>query len=180
MRGISQEWLDRAGVYEDGERVYFPILNVYGHRVGSIARQSRGTKYDHHIDDRSNTYLYGEQILPNLFYGKPVVVVEGVLDCLSVLQEGIPCLAATTNHLSRRKIEKIRRYTNRVVLWFDSDSFGEHGLDKTVKALSGVEGMRYRVFRVNEAKDPNDLLQKHPEVWKKKIEELRELMNNFR
>lgn len=164
-----------------GESTYkFPKISVYGESVGHILYTPNSPrKYDHNIyeDFKGNAYLYNENILPSLFYGKGVVIVEGIFDCFSVLQYGLPCIAATTNSLSFGHLEKIYRYTNRVVFWHDSDDHGESGFNRTRIKMDKVGTFICTPFSNNKAKDANDLLQENPEEFQRSIEYIKGILN---
>lgn len=182
MRGISSELFEKVDMLEYPDRLEFPMISVYGREVGKIInRPNDSPQYYHVIDEsfRNRSYLYNEQVLVSLFYGKPVVVVEGVWDCLSLMAANIPVIAATTNQLRKPHLEKIYRYTNKIILWFDSDKHGETGIKFTQKRLRKMHRMMHRIFPCNAAKDANALLVADQETFSNKIKELKTLYKEF-
>jgi len=153
----------------------FPVVDVYGQNLGETVYLRLGDpKYQHYFD--VPFLIYNEKILPSLFYGKPVVLVEGVFDALSLIQEGIPVLAIYSNTIKNGQLEKIYRYTDNLIIWPDSDQAGEDGLERSISKAT-KQGFKIRVFRTNLAKDANDLLQKDKTLFKETISKLREILN---
>lgn len=175
-RGISWDFLKSLGVSSVSEGILIPLYSVYFLREGQIIERSDKSlmKYNSSIP---SGHLYNEQVLPNLFYGKPIVVVEGPYDCLSLAQAGISCVAMCTNRLTKRTANKILRYTNRIVFWPDSDKMGEEGLKDNLKLLA--ERAKVRVFKENTYKDANEFLQSSPEGFSKAILRLKELLEDM-
>lgn len=173
IRGINEKTLKAFGHQATGDENSFNLKNAYGEVIGQLVHSPGAEQKYHKAVRGAMNLLMGEEILPQMFYGRPLVIVEGAYDMMSIIQEGVPCIAALTSSLSRRKLEKIRRYTNRLVFWFDSDSSGEQGLKDTIKSLDYMPDMIYRIFRENSYKDANDLLQGDPGKFKEVIENLK-------
>jgi len=82
MRGIKSSVLDelRVSRYND-VAASFPIFSEFGKQIGQTSYVRDNTpKYIHSFEKES--VLYNAHILPKLFYGKPLVVVEGIFDAL--------------------------------------------------------------------------------------------------
>ena len=140
----------------------FPIYSSFGEEVGLVKKEpNREVPYYTIIfqEFRGDSYFFNEKCLPSLFYGTPIVIVEGVWDCLSVIQEtGLPCIAMNTNHLRIPMARKLRRYTDKIIFWLDSDQGGEDGLKVSQKNIK-IFQLNVRIFRSNLSKDANDILQ---------------------
>jgi len=171
MRGLTSETFKSVGCFQINTDYYFPIISVYGKRLGCLIhlanpKKSQG-KYLTELTERG-AFLYNEQILPHLFYGQPVVLVEGLYDCLSLHQFKVPCVATTTNEATLGKLYKIWRYTDKILLWPDSDNAGEEGLEKTLKRAKKI-GFKVTIFNIRDFKDANDYLMRHPDEFKQVI-----------
>jgi len=100
-RGLSADLLNKCGAYVCNigrfeNRIIFPFVNSYGKLVGYTGRlissDSDAPKYLHSTGIRTNTsILYGKLIkdlsLPTI---DGLVLVEGNLDALALIQQGIP------------------------------------------------------------------------------------------
>ena len=161
-------------------------MSVYGKRlgyltyfVGDAASLVGRTKYKHTVEVRG-TFLYNEHILPGLFYGKPVMVVEGVFDALSTIQAGIPTVAATTNELTKYRLLKLYRYTNKIQFWMDSDKAGQDGMDRTIKEIKKLKlPIQYRIFDEHRYKDANEFLQGNPEEFSERMKTLKKELEEW-
>lgn len=181
MRGISQNVLDSVGYSEliPGHHK-FPRISTYGECVGhTIYTPAKERKYDHTVYEayKGNHYLYNEEVLPTLFYGKGVILVEGIFDCLSLVQAGLPCVAALTNSLSYRHLEKLKRYTDTVIFWHDSDTHGEQGYLRTCKKADEIGGLNITAYSNNNAKDSNDLMTNNPQSFVEATNILKEILS---
>lgn len=182
IRGITLKTMKKLQIIPRQDKIIFPIFNVYRQHVGNIQQIKQGSiKYhkDFFPQYPNETYIFGEWQLPNLFYGKPVIIVEGIYDALSLYQAGIPALSINNNEMNYTKLAKVLRYTHRLIFWFDSDNHGENGLARTLARLKEFPDVIYRVIECNEEKDPNDLLVKKPKIFEEKVKEINNLMKEM-
>ena len=87
-------------------------------------------------------------------------VVEGQFDAIAAHQFGVPTAIATSGTaMTSEQIALLRRFTDDVVLVFDSDAAGRSAADRVV--TSALEhGLRTRVLRLPDgAKDPDEFLR---------------------
>ncbi|UCD29224.1 MAG: DNA primase [Planctomycetota bacterium] len=87
-----------------------------------------------------------------------IVVVEGYTDCIMAHQFGFnECVATLGTALTDIHANIIRRYTDRVILLFDSDEAGSRAADRALSVtLTG--GLDVFLARVPEGQDPCDYL----------------------
>lgn len=139
-RGISQETIDRFKLGYDPklQRVVVPCGNGFCVRR-DITDQQRAPYMNPKSPENAKPGEHG--IHPALFNGaalyqaeKPVFIVEGAINALSILQAGGQAVAlnsASNVDLLRRAIEQTRPAAE-IIVWFDDDQAGQ----KAAKAVS--------------------------------------------
>ncbi len=158
--------VERNGKYYDKfyDRLMFPIFEHNGKVVGFGGRV---------LDDSLPKYLNSpETIIFNkskLLYGlnraklskaKEYILVEGYVDVIALHEVGITNAvgvlgtAFNTNH-----VKTLRKFTDSVMLLFDSDGAGLAATKKSIKVLI-ESGFKVKVVVLNGAKDPDEFIKK--------------------
>lgn len=160
-RGISKKTLDHAGVKQDSRgNVAFEFFDMDGtllcrkYRLSHPAKGQPKMWWDKDAD--SCPALFN---LNKIDITKPVVVTEGMMDSLAVIQSGytnvvsIPGGAEDSNWIefNYEVIEKIPEF----ILWYDNDKAGQDGLKKAISRLG-----EYRCKIVTPEKDDEDAVEK--------------------
>ena len=90
------------------------------------------------------------------------IVVEGYTDCLAAHQAGFAETVATLGTaLTPAQVDLLRRYTEQVILLFDSDTAGETAAERGIR-VALPRHVTVRLARIPEGKDPADFLQSEP------------------
>ena len=100
-----------------------------------------------------------------------VLVVEGYMDLVSLFQAGIKNVVATMGTaLTLDHAKLIKRLTNNVVVFFDSDDAGKMAAERSLPILLS-QGLFPRGITLTEAKDPDEFVIKFGlEALKKEID----------
>lgn len=145
-------------------RVMFPIYDVRGDAVGFGARllDGDGPKYLNSPETpiyRKSQLLYGlNWAKSEIVRSAEAVVVEGYTDVIGLHLAGMPVAVATCGTaLGEEHLDLLRRFTEKVVLMFDSDEAG------TNASLRGFErsvpgDLDLRVAVLPEGRDPADVV----------------------
>jgi len=145
-------------------RIMFPIFDVRGDAVGFGARllEGEGPKY---LNSPETPIYHKSRLLYGLNWAKSdvvreqtAVVVEGYTDVIALHLAGKPLAVATCGTaLGEEHLDLLRRFTERVVLMFDSD---EAGAGASVRGFErSVPGdLDLRVAELPEGKDPADVV----------------------
>lgn len=145
-------------------RLMFPIQDVTGRVIGFGGR-TLGDDRAKYLNTRRTTlfdkgrHLYGTHLARESIRQKArVVVVEGYTDCLAAHQAGFTEVVATMGTaLTEAHVALLRRYTEEVLLVFDSDRAGEAAADRAMNvALPAC--MTVRLVRLPVGEDPSDFL----------------------
>jgi len=159
-------------------RIMFPIQNLQGKVVGFTARlldpEAKEAKYV----NTPQTLIYNKsEILYGLDKAKRAiqeadlaVVVEGNMDVIASHRVGVAnVIASSGTALTEAQINIIKRYSQNIAFSFDADSAGQVAAKRGIDmALAG--GMNVGVIILEGAKDPDELINKDAELWKKAID----------
>ncbi len=160
-------------------RVMFPIRNISGATVGysgrilpSLATDSQG-KY---VNTPETPLYHKSKVLFGYDTGrkkmnetKEVVVVEGQMDLCMSYQAGVHnTVAVSGTAFTDEHIHMIKRFCDKVILSFDTDSAGQSALKKT-GLLCLLGGLDVYVVGDIGTKDPADLIKDDPALWVKAL-----------
>jgi len=152
--------LQRVGVFNEGGKeffsrcVVFPLKDRENRVVGFVGRSTLpGSKVPHRLCAGNRQGLF----YPTATQGATsVILVEGVLDALAVMQAGFlsvmatggaqACPPALLEHLVAAQVSE-------VTLCFDGDEAGQQGA-RTLQARLEKAGLKVRNLTLPEAKDP--------------------------
>ena len=179
----EQELMDAGLVSERNGRIYnrfrnrlmFPIIDVRGNIIGFGGRV---------MDDSTPKYLNSPETLifnkrKNLFglnLAKKsklgyLILVEGYMDAIALHQYGFDCAVASLGtSLTEEHAALISRYTEQVYLIYDGDEAGQNATRRAIPMLEKA-GIRVKVLRMRDAKDPDEFLKKYgPDKFKLLLE----------
>ena len=99
------------------------------------------------------------------------VIVEGNLDVVSSHQAGVKHVVATAGTaMTEQHLKSLSRLAGRIRLAFDGDKAGLAATERAV-ALAQQVGVELEVVTLTDgAKDPDELIQKDPALWRKATE----------
>ncbi|HJU50794.1 MAG TPA: DNA primase [Acidimicrobiia bacterium] len=149
------------------DRLLFPIHDLRGDPVGFGGRtlSERGPKYLNSADSRiyqKSRLLYGlHRAKGDIARTQEAVVVEGYFDVIAVNQAGVNTAVATCGTaLGEDHFDLLRRFTDRVVLVFDSDQAGAGAALRGDTLRTPVDlDFDLRVADLPGGMDPADLVQ---------------------
>lgn len=150
-QNISEEILLKAGLvvkkndkYFDWfyNRLIFPIFSVSGKVIGFSARAIDDTTQPKYINTtetpifKKGENLFGLYQAKNYLYQLPPILVEGNFDLLSLVDNDIlNVIAPLGTALTTQQAQLIRRYSNQIIIAFDSDSAGQTATLRTLEIL---------------------------------------------
>lgn len=185
---------DRGAGYYDRfrNRIMFPIQDVHGTVVGFSGRvldslvDPNGPVPAKYINspqtivyDKSRV-LYGlDKAKQHIKKADRAVIVEGQMDCLMSHQAGVNNVVASSGTaLTADQVGLLKRFSQNVVLAFDQDAAGAQaalrGVDQALMAKMNV-----RIVRLNQGKDPDELIRNDLPAWQKAIESAQPLMEYY-
>ena len=173
--GYNTKYLHHIRIINEKEknrfsgRIMFPIHSITGEVVGFGGRilspKFKGVKYLN--SDSSNLYqkskiLYGMHIAKYAIKKLDFCyIVEGYTDVMALHQFGIENVVSSCGTaLTKEQIRLIHRFTNNIIILFDSDNAGVHA---TLKAIDSVliEGMHPKILQLPNGEDPASFIHKN-------------------
>lgn len=150
------------------KRAVFPVRNYKGNLVGAVGRtvNNHEIKYFNYFNFDKSNYLFGEHLIK----GQKLIVVEGLLDTVSVWMalkkedalDEYSVVGLLGSNPSKKQIDKIRMFSNEVVTFLDNDSAGFFGRKKLTQFLWKsvlFRGIEYPA-EFKDGGDPNDVVRK--------------------
>lgn len=188
-KGYSIEEIDKAGLIsksKDGEkffdrfrgRIIFPIWDIKNRIIGFggrlITEQGNMPKYLNSPDSPifiKGKNLYGlNKSKDNIREKSQIILVEGYMDVISLSLHGIDnAVASLGTALTKDQIKLIKRYSESIIISYDSDNAGKQAAIKAA-ALIKEEGLNSKIVELEEGMDPDEYLKKYTTTeYKNKI-----------
>ncbi|HVO26699.1 MAG TPA: DNA primase [Candidatus Margulisiibacteriota bacterium] len=131
-------------------RVTFPIRHGRGYILGFGGR-TLGAEHPKYLNSPESPLFHKGEVLYGLFEARAaireaerIVIVEGYLDALALVEAGIGCAVASLGTaLSAAQLRLARRFAPEVVVFFDGDRAGQDAAVRSfsVCAEAGVWGL---------------------------------------
>jgi len=160
---------DKRGGYDRfRDRLMFPIRNDYGEVVAFSGRiltdNQKEAKYVNSPETPVFTkgrVLFGlDRSKRALIEAGEAVVMEGQIDLISAFEHGVTNVVAPQGTaFTPDQARLLRRFVERVVLCFDSDTAGQNAVEKSLPALMAA-GIGVKVATLPPGEDPDSLIRK--------------------
>lgn len=171
--GVSDELLAKSGLMNVDEkrgmydkfwnRVIFPIMDVNGRVIGFGGRVMGDGKPKYLnspetvVFDKSRN-LYGLHFA-RMARKKNLLVCEGYMDVISLHQAGFTnAVASLGTALTSQHASLLKRYTDEVILTYDSDDAGVRAALRAIPLLKEA-GISARVLSMQPYKDPDEFIK---------------------
>jgi DNA primase len=163
-------------------RLIFPIRDPQGEVLGFGGRwlgaaSAEAPKY---LNSSESPVYEKEKVLYNLDQARrsireleTVVLVEGYMDCLSMVQAGFPNVVANCGTaLTRPQAGLLRKLAPKVICLYDSDSAGQAATERAMNLFLETEGFPLLGASLPDGKDPDDFLRAHGEKGRLRLAEI--------
>ena len=183
-RGFREDELEAAGLLNRfrGDmfrgRMMVPFIDTNGTVIGFTARVL--DKSEPKYLNTQDTILFNKsRFIFGLFQAKEairrsgyVVIVEGNMAVISSHQAGVKEAVATSGTaMTEQHLKILSHLTQDIRLAFDGDAAGVKATERAIM-LAGDLGIDLSVIsNYHGAKDPDELIQKDPALWKAAVEE---------
>ena len=172
-QGYSDELLNQSGLFIRDEkrgmtdkfwsRVIFPIMDVnnrvigFGGRVMGDGKPKYLNSPETKIFDKSRN-LYGLNIA-RTSRKKNLLICEGYMDVISMHQAGFNnAVASLGTALTTQQASLMKRYTEEVLLLYDSDEAGQKAALRAIPILRQA-GLAPKVVSLSPYKDPDEFMK---------------------
>jgi len=159
-------------------RVMFPIMDVnnrvigFGGRVMGAGEPKYLNSPETKLFDKSRN-LYGLNYA-RLSREKYILICEGYMDVIAMHQAGFTnAVASLGTAFTTQHAQLLKRYTDKVVLTYDSDGAGVKAALRAIPILKEA-GISIRVLNMQPYKDPDEFIKNlGAEEFRQRIEEAR-------
>ena len=173
---FDENLLKKSGLFSESKkgplidrfrnRIMFPFFSLSGKIIGFSGRslsEEEDVKYlnspETLLFEKSKIFYGSYQTLPNIRKQNFAILVEGQTDFLRLVEQGFDNVLATSGTaFSSKHAIALKKYTNRVILCYDSDNAGINAAIRTSYVLlqSGIET---RVLHLGNGDDPDDFFK---------------------
>lgn len=196
-KGYALEDIDRAGLVSKSRngkntfdrfrgRIMFPIWDVKDRIIGFggrlITEQENMPKYlnspDSPVFIKGNN-LYGlNKARDSIREKRQIILVEGYMDVIALSVHGINNAAASLGTaLTPEQIKLIKRYTDNIVISYDSDNAGKQAAVKAA-VLIKKEGISPKIVELDEGMDPDEYLKKYTSAeYRERVKDSKHFMD---
>ncbi len=162
-------------------RLMIPIRDQHGATAGFTGRVLPGAADDvpKYLNTPETPIFHKGKLLFGLDLAKQaikragfVVIVEGNLDVVASHKAGVENVVASSGTaLTDDQISLLKRFTNTMAFCFDGDAAGFEAARKgiTIARAAGVD-VRAVILPLDAGKDPDEVVQKDPAIWKFAVE----------
>ena len=169
---FDDEVIEKSGLFSNGKkgfldrfrnRIMFPFYSPSGKVIGFSGRSlsdKEDVKYlnspETLLFQKSKVFYGSYQTMPEIRKQNYVLLVEGQTDFLRLYEKGFKNVLATSGTaFSSKHANALGKYTNRVILTYDSDNAGVNAAIRTGYILL-QNGFEVRVLDLGEGLDPDD------------------------
>lgn len=179
-KGYRDEELLESGLFTKGKRgqpvdlfrgrLMFPIFNPMGEII-AFGGRIMGDGQPKYINSPESPVYSKQKNLYALNFAKAsckkqLIIVEGYMDVISMHQAGVKnAVASLGTALTERHLDLLGRYTEEVVLFYDSDKAGQNAAIRGLKMImhrkqkqSGL-ALKVSVAKVPNGKDPDEFIR---------------------
>ena len=172
---FDNEVIEKSGLFSKGKRGYidrfrnrimFPFFSPSGKVIGFSGRSlsdKEDVKYlnspETLLFQKSKVFYGSYQTMPEIRKQNYVLLVEGQTDFLRLYEKGFTNVLATSGTaFSSKHAAALKKYTNRVILTYDSDTAGINAAIRTGYILM-QNGFEVRVIDLEDGLDPDDFFK---------------------
>ena len=163
---VSREKNGKTSFYDKfRDRVMFPQIDVRGNVIAFSGRVLDGERKPKYMNSgetlifQKRKFLYAMNLAKKSKQGR-IILCEGPLDVIACHQFGFDCAVASQGTaLTEEQVNIISKYTDQVVMTYDSDSAGQNATQRAINLFSKA-GVRVKILRLKGAKDPDEYLHK--------------------
>lgn len=147
-------------------RIMFPIIDVKGDIIAFGGRTISNDKNESKYINTNDTPVFNKR--RNLFalnYAKDscseqMILCEGYMDVIALHGAGLTnAVASCGTAFTSDQARLMKRYTKSAIISFDADEAGQRNADKVFRLLGEV-GLEAKLLKVENAKDPDEYIQK--------------------
>lgn len=156
---------NKKGGYYDRfrSRIIFPIIDIRGNVI-AFGGRALGDAMPKYINSPETIiYSKGRQLFALNKAKKSkkdyLILAEGYMDVLALHQAGFDnAIASLGTALTEYQANTLKKYTNNVVIAYDSDEAGKRATNRAIEILR-KEDIKIKVLHIIGAKDPDEFIK---------------------
>lgn len=173
-RGITEEVAARfkLGYVQDvkgmSTALVIPMLRAdgsYSYQLRNISKEEPLQHYKPKVEEAGEAELFNSAAIKQ---PKPVAIVEGAIDALSVISAGMEAIALNGAMNTGKLYDLIQKHKAKlppIVLALDNDEAGRTAQTKLKEMLDKAQIATYSINLALQHKDPNEALKANPEAF---------------
>ena len=155
------------------DRIIFPMADSNGSIIAFSGRALSKDTEPKYLNSPDTILFTKGEILYGLDKAKAeirkkdyTVLVEGQTDLVLSHQSGIGnSVASSGTAFTSVHLERLKRFSSRIIIAFDGDSAGEKAAEKA--SILGISlGFEVKVANLPEGLDPAEVIRKNPQEWR--------------
>ena len=174
-RGITKEVATRfkLGYVQDikgmSAALVIPMLRAdgtYSYQLRNISKEEPLQHYKPKVEEAGEAELFNSAAIKQ---NKPVAIVEGAIDALSVISAGMEAIALNGAQNKGKLYDLIQKHKTKlppIILALDNDEAGKKAQIEIKEMLDKAKIATYSINLALKYKDPNEALQANPEAFK--------------
>lgn len=174
-RGIAEEVATRfkLGYVQDikgmSAALVIPMLRAdgtYSYQLRNISKEEPLQHYKPKVEEAGEAELFNSAAIKQ---NKPVAIVEGAIDALSVISAGMEAIALNGAQNKGKLYDLIQKHKTKlppIILALDNDEAGKKAQIEIKEMLDKAKIATYSINLALKYKDPNEALQANPEAFK--------------
>ncbi len=144
-------------------RIMFPIFDIRGNVIAFGGRVMDSSQPKYMNSPETEIYHKGKHLYAMNFAksacAKQIILAEGYMDVISLHQSGIiNAVAPLGTALTESQGKLLKKYTEEIVLSFDSDNAGQTAALRSLDLLSEI-GCNVKVLTIPAGKDPDEYIK---------------------
>lgn len=144
-------------------RIMFPIFDIRGNVIAFGGRVMDSSQPKYMNSPETEVYHKGKHLYAMNFAknacAKQIILAEGYMDVISLHQSGIiNAVAPLGTALTENQGKLLKKYTEEIVLSFDSDNAGQAAAMRSLDLLSEI-GCNVKVLTIPSGKDPDEFIK---------------------
>jgi DNA primase len=177
--GIKTDYLLKADLIKpsnrnDGfydtfrDRLIFPIFNPSGKVIAFAGRVLGNKKTAKYINSAQTPVYNKSEVLYGVNFAKneirkdeEVILVEGYTDVITMMQQGIHNVVASSGTaLTSQQVKILKRYGKKILMIYDSDTAGRKAMMRGMN-IALAEGMDVDLLELPDDEDPDSFVKKY-------------------
>ncbi len=155
------------------DRIIFPLSDAGSRIIAFSGRALSKDSEPKYLNSPDTAVFTKHEVLYGLDKAKDkirrkdyAVLVEGQMDLVLSHQAGVDnTVASSGTAFTQTHLERLKRFSSRIILAFDGDTAGEKAAEKSAELAFSI-GLEVKIASLPKGLDPAEVASKEPQEWK--------------